>query len=170
MKMPEALTIRDVTPGDAVAIAAIYNHYITNSVVTFEETLVTADDMASRIATVTASHPWLVAQQDGAVIGYAYAGKYHARAAYRHTVETTVYLDHRHHGRGLGTALLRALLERLPKLGVHAAIGSISLPNPASIALHEKMGFTLVGRFPQIGFKFGQWIDVVYLHRVFGTP
>ena len=168
--MPEGLTIRHVTPGDAGAIAAIYNHYVTGSVVTFEESPVTAEDMATRIAAVTMSHPWLVAEKDGAMVGYAYAGKYHARAAYRHTVETTIYLDHRCHGRGLGTALYRALLERLPGLGIHAAIGSISLPNPASIALHEKMGFALVGRFPQIGFKFGQWIDVVYLHRTFGAP
>jgi L-amino acid N-acyltransferase YncA len=168
--MPEQLTIRDAVPADAAFIAAIYNHYIRNTVVTFEETEITASDMESRMTAVTASYPWLVGEAEGQVIGYAYARKYHERAAYRHTVETGIYLDHRHHGRGFGRALYEKLLALLPARNIHVAIGSISPPNPASVALHEKMGFVQVGRFPQIGFKFGQWIDVVYWHRTFDIP
>ena len=108
--------------------------------------------------------------RDGAILGYSYAARFHDRAGYRHTVSTTVYLDRHLLGQGLGAALYGALLDRLPALGVHAAIGTISWPNPASVALHEKMGFTTVGRLPQIGFKFGNWIDVVYLHRTFDAP
>jgi phosphinothricin acetyltransferase len=161
--------IRPVAPGDAAAIAAIYNHYVRETIVTFEEAEVTAGEMAGRIAAVTAQYPWLVLEQGGAPRGYAYAGRYHARAAYRHTVETTVYLDHASHRRGHGRALYQALLERLPGLGVHVAIASISVPNPASIGLHQALGFRPVGHFPQIGLKFGNWIDVVYMHRQFGT-
>jgi phosphinothricin acetyltransferase len=162
--------IRPVTPADAAAIADIYNHYVTDSIVTFEEAPVTAQEMAGRIAAVTARYPWLVAARDGAILGYSYAARFHDRAGYRHTVSTTVYLDRHLLGQGLGAALYGALLGRLPALGVHAAIGTISWPNPASVALHEKMGFTTVGRLPQIGFKFGNWIDVVYLHRTFDAP
>jgi phosphinothricin acetyltransferase len=164
------LAIRPVTPQDAAAIADIYNHYIRESTFTFEEAAVTADEMAGRIAAMTAHYPWLVGEAEGALIGYAYARKYHERAAYRHTVETTIYLNDRCHRRGYGRVLYGALLEKLPALGVHCAIGSISFPNPGSIGLHEAMGFVKVGHFPQIGFKFGHWIDVVYLHRFFGTP
>jgi phosphinothricin acetyltransferase len=165
-----ALTIRPVRAEDAGAIAAIYNHYVRGSIVTFEETDVTAGDMAGRIGAITASYPWLVGEVDGAVVGYSYARKYHERAAYRHTVETTIYLGHDQHRKGYGRALYGALLNRLPALGVHSAIGSISWPNPGSVGLHEALGFVKVGHFPQIGFKGGRWIDVVYLHRFFEAP
>jgi L-amino acid N-acyltransferase YncA len=163
--MPE-LAIRPVTPGDAPAIAAIYNYYVRETTVTFEETDVSDAQMASRLAGVSDIHPWLVGEQDGVVIGYAYARKYHERAAYRHTVETAVYLDHRRHGAGAGTALYAALLAALPRGKVHSLIGSIGLPNVASIRLHEKLGFRRVADYPQLGFKFGRWIDVAGFHRL----
>jgi len=125
------VAIRPVATADAAAIADIYNHYVTDSIVTFEDAPVTADAMAGRIATVAAAYPWLVAVRDGAILGYAYAARFHDRAGYRHTVSTTVYLDRHVLGQGLGAALYGALLGRLPALGVHAAIGTISWPNPA---------------------------------------
>jgi phosphinothricin acetyltransferase len=167
--MPD-LAIRPVTPKDAPAIAAIYNHYVRETTVTFEETDVADAEMAGRLAAASDIHPWLVGERDGAVIGYAYARKYHERAAYRQTVETAIYLDHRRHGAGAGTALYRALLAALPRGKVHALIGSIALPNPASVRLHEKFGFRRAADYPQIGFKFGRWIDVVGFHRLLEAP
>ncbi len=160
------LSIRPVTAEDAAAIVAIYNHYVRQTTVTFEEIDVTPEQMAARIATATPVYPWLVAEADGVLVGYAYARKYHERAAYRHTVEMAVYLDHRRHGAGAGTALYEALMAALPRGQVHALIGSIALPNPASIRLHEKFGFRRAADYPQIGFKFGRWIDVVCFHRL----
>ena len=168
--MPD-LAIRPVTPADAPAIAAIYNHYVRHTIVTFEESDVTDAQMAARLAAASDIHPWLVGEAGGAVAGYAYARKYHERAAYRHTVETAVYLDHRRQGAGFGTALYDALLNRtLPRGQVHALIGSIALPNAASVRLHEKFGFARAADYPQIGFKFGRWVDVVCFHRLLGTP
>ena len=168
--MAEAPVIRAVTPADASAIAGIYNHYIRHTTVTFEEADVSASDMAGRIATASPVRPWLVAERGGELAGYAYARTYHERAAYRHTVETAVYLDHRRVGQGLGAALYGALLDQLPRGAIHALVGSIALPNEPSVRLHEKLGFEQVGLYPQIGFKFGKWIDVVRYHRLLGTP
>jgi L-amino acid N-acyltransferase YncA len=158
-----APAIRAVEARDAGAIARIYNHYIATSCVTFETDPVTATDMAGRIAdTLALPLPWLVAQTPTGVQGYAYATKWKARAAYRHSVETTVYLDAACTGQGLGTALYRALLAELRALGMHAAIGGIALPNAASVALHERLGFRKVAHFAQVGFKQERWIDVGY--------
>jgi L-amino acid N-acyltransferase YncA len=163
--MPE-LAIRPVTLQDAPAIAAIYNHYVRETTVTFEEADVTDADMASRLAAASDIHPWLVGEKGGVVIGYANARKYHERAAYRHTVETAVYLDHHHFGAGAGTALYDALLRTLPRGKVRSLIGSIALPNAASIRLHEKFSFKQAADYPQLGFKFGRWIDVVCFYRL----
>jgi phosphinothricin acetyltransferase len=157
-----SIAIRDATPDDAEAICRIYNPHILNTIVTFEEMPVTAGDMRTRIAVVTAKSPWLVAVRDGAVAGYAYAASFHERIGYRHTVVTTVYVDESVHGKGIGTALYRDLLDRLRARSIHAAIGIIALPNPGSIALHEKCGFRKAGHFDQVGSKFGRWIDVGY--------
>ena len=163
------LTIRPVVSADAAAIADIYNHYVRHTTVTFEETDVTEDAMAARIATASTAHPWLVGKQDGEMVGYAYARKYHERAAYRHTVETAIYLREDRRGAGLGGPLYAALLDLLKAGEVHALIGSIALPNDASVRLHEKFGFRRAADYPQIGFKFGQWIDVACFHRFLGT-
>lgn len=151
---------------DARRIAAIYNHYVRETVITFEEVPVTDDEMASRIATVLgAGFPWLVATAGEQVVGYAYGGPWKPRSAYRFTTETTVYLAPDHVGQGLGAPLYGALIERLSLLGLHVAIGGIALPNAASVALHEKLGFRPAGRLPEVGFKFGRWIDVGYWQR-----
>lgn len=155
--------IRDANSADAAAITRIYNPYILDTIITFEEQAITPSDMAARIQEVTAEAlPWLIAEQDGVVVGYAYASKWKGRCAYRFSVETTVYLAPDYFGRGIGTGLYQSLLQQLKKRQLHAAIGGIALPNVASIALHEKLGFRKVAHFPEVGFKFNQWIDVGY--------
>ena len=156
-------TVRAVTPADAGAVAAIYNHYVLQTVVTFEEEPVTSDEMSRRIDEVRAgSLPWFVAERAGAIAGYAYASRWRARSAYRFSSEVTVYLAPEQGRRGIGSALYAELLSALRGSGQHAAIGGIALPNDASVALHEKFGFKKVAHFEQTGFKFNRWIDVGY--------
>ena len=123
--------------------------------------------MGERIAETTASHvPWLVVEEDGAVLGYAYASKWKGRCAYRHSVESTVYLDPSKTGQGIGKPLYAALINALRMQRMHAVIGGIALPNEASIALHERLGFEKVAHFRQVGFKQDRWIDVGYWERL----
>lgn len=155
--------IRSATLSDSEAIAHIYNHYIENTTITFEEEPVSIQEMANRLNNISAEAlPWIVAELDGKVIGYAYATKWRARAAYRHSVETTVYLDQAFLGRGYGKLLYEALLSILRQKGIHTAIGGIALPNESSVVLHERLGFTNVAILKEIGNKFNQWIDVGY--------
>lgn len=157
------MKIRDATVDDAETIASIYKHYVLNTSISFEESEVPAIEMAGRIADVQAAGlPWLVAEVDGVVAGYAYAAKWRVRHAYRFSVESSIYLAPASAGKGIGTALYRALLDRLRHGGYHLAIGGIALPNAASIALHEKLGFEKVAQFKEVGFKFGRWTDVGY--------
>ena len=157
--------IRRVAPGDAGEIAAIYNHHVVNTVVTFEEIPVEEDAMRARIAEIDASHAWFVAVADGRIGGYAYASAWRARSAYRRSVETTVYVGRDQVGRGFGRALYDALLRELAQRGFHCAMGGIALPNDASVALHERMGFAKVAHFREVGWKLGRWIDVGYWQR-----
>ena len=161
------LIVRAAVEVDADALAAIYNHYVENSVITFEEEPVTAEEMSGRIREVQ-SHglPWLVAEIDGMVAGYSYASKWKSRSAYRHSVETTIYLKSGLEGRGIGKRLYSALLPILRSRNIHAVIGGAALPNPASVSLHESLGFERVGTFRQVGFKHGRWVDVAYWQRV----
>lgn len=161
------MPIREVRAADAPRIAAIYNHYVRETVVTFEEDPVADAEMARRIAETAASYPWLVSEIDGEVAGYAYASSWKRRSAYRYTAECTIYLAAARTGRGIGRPLYSALIAAMRGRGLQAAIGGISLPNPASIALHEKLGFVPVGTFRQVGFKFGQWVDVGYWELTF---
>lgn len=157
------MELRDTTPSDADAIALIYNHFITNTAISFEEEPVSATTVRQRIGEVQdAGLPWLVAILDGRVAGYAYATKWRVRAAYRFSVESSVYLSGDCAGKGVGTALYTQLIERLRQAGAHLAIGGIALPNAASVALHEKMGFEKVAHFSEVGRKFDRWIDVGY--------
>jgi L-amino acid N-acyltransferase YncA len=155
-------TIRACVETDAAAICEIYNHYVRETVITFEETPVTPAEMAQRIAEVTARFPWLAAEERGAIVGYAYAAPWKARSAYRFSVETAIYVAEGHMSRGLGTVLYRELIDGLRRLGVHCAVGGIALPNPASIALHEKLGFKKIGQFVEVGRKLDRWVDVGY--------
>lgn len=157
------VVVRDAAGADAPAIAGIYNHYIRETTITFEVDEVSSADIASRIDKVAADrYPWLVALLEGRVVGYAYAGAFSGRCAYAHTAEVSVYLDSTAGGHGIGTALYGELFARIRDRGVHAVIGVIALPNPASVALHEKFGMLKVAHMPEVGWKFGSWIDVGY--------
>lgn len=155
--------IRPATPLDSIAIARIYNHYILNSHATFEELPVGATEVAMRINQVLDDHlPWLVLEDNGTIQGFSRAIKWRERSAYRYSVESSIYIDPEHTGLGLGVLLYTALIEQLKTLGVHAVIGGVALPNPASVALHEKMGYKKVAHFKEVGWKFERWIDVGY--------
>jgi L-amino acid N-acyltransferase YncA len=155
--------VRAATAADADAIAGTYNYYIQNTVITFEEEAVPATAMAARIAEAQGqSLPWLVAEVNGAIAGYAYARPWRPRSAYRYSAETTIYLDRGYEGRRIGTTLYSALLPLLRERGIHVAIGGVALPNDASVALHEKLGFERVATFRQVGFKHDRWVDVAY--------
>jgi len=161
--MTSTRTIRLATAADAEPISTIYNHYIATTTISFEEQPVTAADMAQRIADVaTVKLPWLVLLEGDTLIGYAYATKWRARAAYRFAVETSVYLDPQHAGKGAGTMLYEALLAELRQRELHLAIGGIAQPNEASVRLHERLGFEKVAHFSEVGLKFGRWVDVGY--------
>ncbi|MGB0579810.1 MAG: arsinothricin resistance N-acetyltransferase ArsN1 family B [Limisphaerales bacterium] len=152
--------IRRATNDDAGAIARIYNHYIEHTIITFEETPVTAEEMNNRMVSNTL--PRLVAEEDGIVSGSAYAQQWRPRSAYRHSVECSVYLDPAATGRGLGKQLYQRLFELLREMKIHTVIGGIALPNDPSVGLHESLGFEKVAHYREVGRKFGQWIDVAY--------
>lgn len=162
------IVIRDAVAKDATSIADIYNHYISESVVTFETETINSEDMLSRISKVQSDDlPWLIAEDiTGKLIGYAYATKWRERFAYRFSVEVTVYLSPTFIGNGLGSQLYVALFSALKSRSIHSVIGGITLPNPASVALHEKFGLEKVAHFKEVGFKFKQWRDVGYWQGV----
>jgi phosphinothricin acetyltransferase len=159
------MTIRPVALTDAEAIAAIYRPYVTDTVITFELDPPDAAEMRRRIETVTDTHPWLVAERDGVVVGYAYGSTYRTRAAYRWVAETGIYLSAAARGLGLGRTLYEALLAELTTRGFVAAMGVMTAGNPASTALHERLGFFHAGTQPGIGFKHDTWHDVVFWQR-----
>jgi L-amino acid N-acyltransferase YncA len=152
--------IRMATAADATSISAIYGPYCDGTVISFEETAPTADEMARRITSVGATRPWIVLEDEGAIIGYAYASAHHERAAYRWSVSTAIYIGRDHHRRGAGRALYTTLFAVLRALGYRQATAGITLPNPASLGLHEAFGFAPVGVYRQIGYKLGDWHDV----------
>lgn len=157
--------IRDANEADAARIAEIYGHYVQNTTVTFEIVPPTTEEIARRIRDVQEKHVWLLAEEKGTVLGYAYAASFKERAAYRFSAEITVYVDIHHSGKGIGSALLEELLERLRHLGFVHAIGVIALPNPGSVRLHEKFGFKKAAHFSGLGYKLGNWIDVGYWQK-----
>jgi len=153
--------IRPVTTDDAAQICGIYNHYVLETAITFEEEAVSVEEMQRRIAE-TSRLPWLVWEEDGQVLGYCYAKPWRPRSAYRYSVETTVYVRANAFGRGIGSGLYRQLIAALRAQGLHAVIGGIVLPNEPSVALHVKLGFRKTAYFREVGWKFGQWCDVEY--------
>ncbi|MEQ1772415.1 MAG: arsinothricin resistance N-acetyltransferase ArsN1 family B [Burkholderiales bacterium] len=152
--------LRSAKDRDAADICAIYNPYVLDTVITFEQTPVSESEMAKRIRDYTALYPWLVAEVDGKVVAYVYATLWRTRAAYDHTLESTIYMDKAYAGRGIAKQLYLELLRELRARNVHAVVGCIALPNEASIAIHEKCGFVKVAHFPQVGRKFERWVDV----------
>jgi L-amino acid N-acyltransferase YncA len=155
------VTIRDADPQrDAAACAAIYAPYVEATPISFEERPPTAEEMAARIERNAATHPWLVAEAGGVAIAYAYGCPLRERPAYRWTAEVTVYVAGSRRGKGIGRRLYEALFERLREQRFQVAFAGITLPNEASVALHEGLGFVRVGLTPRIGWKLGRWHDV----------
>jgi L-amino acid N-acyltransferase YncA len=161
-----AITIRPATESDMVAINDIYNHYVQHSTCTYQEEAEPLDGRRQWFKQHGEKHPVIVAEAGGQVVGWGSLSAYHPRSAYRHTVENSVYVQHRHHRRGIGSRLLRELIVRARKLGHHAIIAGIDADQPGSVALHAKFHFELVGHLKQVGFKFGRWLDVVYMELV----
>ena len=158
--MGGTIRIREAQARDAAMIAAVYAPYVRDTVISFETEPPTAEEMSRRLAAIGARYPWLVAEQGGHVLGYAYAGEHRSRAAYRWDVDVAVYLAAEAHRRGIGRRLYGALFEVLRRLGHVNAYAGITLPNAASVSLHEALGFLPVGIYRQVGYKHGAWHDV----------
>lgn len=152
--------IRNVKISDAEAISRIYNYYVENTIVTFDIEPLTLQDFEEKIKAITAEFPWIVYENNGEIIGYAYGSKWRPKYAYRFSIESTLYLAKDHRGKGIGRILYQELINRLKAQNVHNIFGVISLPNAGSVALHEKFGFRKVAHFGEVGWKFDKWIDV----------
>lgn len=152
--------IRPVTLTDAAAITDIYNYYVVNTTVSFEGVPITPREIENRIRNVTSNFPWLVLEENDTIIGYAYLSAWKERIAYRHTAEVSIYLKRGSEGRGMGSALMKQLLNENEKSAIHVLTACIALPNSRSVNLHEKFGFKKVGHFHEVGFKMNQWVDV----------
>jgi phosphinothricin acetyltransferase len=162
--------VRDATVDDAAACARIYEPYVRDTVVSFELEPPTAAEVAGRITAALARHAWLVLEDDGRVVGYAYGSTFNARAAYDWTTSVSVYVEPGRRRTGAGRALYTALLDRLAARGYRTALAGIALPNDASVGLHTAMGFELVGTYRRVGWKLGRWNDVARYQRPLGDP
>jgi L-amino acid N-acyltransferase YncA len=159
------IAVREVTMDDVIDITKIYNHYVENTTITFDLVLSTEEEMAERIKGIMKTYPFLVITEDDEVVGFAYASQWKDKAAYQFCAETTIYLHPNAVSKGLGLRLYNALLAALPLFDIATVIGCITIPNPESIALHEKLGFKKVGEFDHVGFKFEKWINVGYWQK-----
>ncbi|NKS86508.1 GNAT family N-acetyltransferase [Rhodococcus hoagii] len=158
------MLIRDATTGDLPGILEIHNEAIANSTAIWDETLADLDERRRWLDDRRADgFPVLVADVDGAVAGYASYGVWRAKSGYRYTVENSVYVHVDHHRRGIATALMTALIERARAGGIHVIVASVESSNTTSIALHERFGFRIVAQMPEVGRKFGRWLDMTYL-------
>lgn len=158
--------IRPVTLADAEAITSIYNHYIKETTITFEVEPITAEEMANRIKDISAHFPYFVYEKDGKILGYCYAHLWKERAAYSKTLETTIYIDHHIVHHGLGSLMVRHLIELCRAQGYHALIACITEGNEASVKMHESLGFKQVSEYKEVGNKFGHWLGVVDLEYI----
>lgn len=157
--------VRDASQADAAACAAIYAPYVTDTAITFETEPPSPADMVERIAASSRRHAWLVLEEEGRVVGYAYGAPFHARAAYRWACEVSVYLELGRRRTGGGRTLYDVLLARLVDRGFRVAVAGMTLPNEASVGFHRAMGFEPVGVYRRIGFKHGRWHDVAWTQR-----
>lgn len=162
------IIIRSVTEKDAAALVEIYAPYVEKTSVTYEYEVPSVEEFRGRIENTTKNYPYLAAEGDGVILGYAYAAAFHPRAAFRWTAEATVYLKKEAHGRGIGRMLYEALEEKLKKQNVQTVIALIADPNPESVAFHEKMGYRVAGRLTDCAYKLGQWRGMFYLEKFLG--
>lgn len=153
---------------DAAPCAAIYAPYVATGATSFEESAPTSAELAARIERVSATHPWVVSERGGEVAGFAYATTHRTRPAYRWTAETSVYVDPAHQGRGVGRELYEALLGLLRRQRLQVACAGITLPNDASVGLHETLGFERIGVYRRVGYKAGAWRDVGWWQLLLG--
>ena len=160
------VTVRDGVASDAEGCRAIYAPFVTETWVSFEEEVPSVREMRRRIEGYGESHGFVVAEIDGAIAGYAYGSPHRLREAYRYSCDVAIYIDPVHAGEGVGRAIYDTFLPRLAERGMHAAFAGIALPNDASIALHEAAGFTKIGVYREVGFKFGEWRDVGWWQKV----
>lgn len=163
------IEIRIARPEDASEIQAIYAPVVADTSISFEEMPPSVEEMRQRIVTALVTYPYLVAVSSGKVVGYAYASQHRARAAYRWAVDVTVYIAESARRSGVAQCLYRSLLPILARQGFRSAYAGISLPNPGSVGLHEKMGFTHIGTFPDVGYKHGAWHSVGYWRLELGA-
>ncbi len=164
------IILRKATAEDGCALATIYKYYVENTAITFEYIAPNAEEFSERISHKTEKYPFIVAEEDGMPIGYAYASEYRERAAYSWDVETSVYIDTEHQGRGIGKRLYSALEEILKIQNVVNMYACITYPNTHSVAMHEAFGFEYIGRFNSAGFKFGKWRDVSWFGKQISFP
>jgi L-amino acid N-acyltransferase len=157
------IAIRPATEADLAAINDIYNHYVLTCTCTYQEEPEPLEGRKKWFENHDEKHPVIVAEADGAVIGWASLSKFHQRSAYRHTVENSVYIHHEHHRRGVGSALLAETIKLAGAGGFRAIIAGIDAEQTASVALHAKFGFEKVAHLKQVGFKFGRWLDTTYM-------
>jgi L-amino acid N-acyltransferase YncA len=164
------IVIRELTPDDLEAVTRIYARHVLHGTATFEEAAPSVEDMRLRADKIRQfGLPWLVAEDRGALLGYAYADRFRDRSAYRFTVEDSVYIDPAHHRRGAGRALLRDVLARCETLGYRQMIAVIGdSANQASVGVHRAVGFEQLGIYRSVGFKFGRWLDVVLMQKALG--
>ncbi len=163
--------VREALPADVARIATIYGDHVLDGTGSLEEAPPSRAEMGRRLAAVQArALPWLVAERDGLVVGFAYAGLYNPRVGYRYTVEDSVYVDAARTGQGIGTTLLASVIERCAALGYREMVALVGdSANAVSLRLHERLGFRRVGTLERVGFKFGRWLDIVLLQRSLAT-
>ena len=164
------MMIRPVQLSDAAVIRAIYQPYVTETAITFEVDVPTVQEFESHITKTLTQFPYLVAEVDGKVVGYAYASTYYARAAYDWTTELSIYVSKEARGHGIGSDLYTALEEELQARGYLRFLACIAVPNEASISMHEKRGYVQVAHFPKIGYKFNKWHDIVWMQKTIEGP
>jgi L-amino acid N-acyltransferase YncA len=160
------MRIRPATTADLHAINAIYNHYVLHSTATYQETPSTEEERAAWLAAHGPAHPVTVAEEAGEVVGWGSLSRFHPRSAYGRTVENSVYVRHDRHRRGIGAALLSDLIGRAAALGHHSILARIDAEQAPSVAIHERFGFARVAHLREVGFKFGRWLDVVFMQRM----
>jgi L-amino acid N-acyltransferase YncA len=160
------MNIRQVKLSDSAQVAEVYNYYIQNTHHTFETEPLGAEEMQRRIAEIMEHYPYLVAEEDGEILGYAYATRFRMREAYEFSVESSIYVKNDAKQRKIGTQLYVQLFDELAETDVHAIVAGIALPNDASIIFHERLGFEKVAHFNEVGYKLGRWIDVGYWEMI----